>query len=241
MLNQYNFGYLKEAVKAHLDFEEDELSLMNISQRFHFFANEAIQYISHEKPKYVYFEFSSVGEFTPLVYDDGAIRVATIEEQNWETYGLPEPTFLDADETASWYNEQNIYLVGQVISMPNNFLAFANKKGYVWTTTLDTKETLGKTHMMYLSDSEIVVYYAANYLVPYQATWMIFSQTDEDKDLLPIPSDLALTIPIYVASVILQQRNLSMASAKRQEFEIAVSRCKSSNFLANKDVTPTFR
>ena len=56
-----------------------------------------------------------------------------------------------------------------------------------------------------------------------------------------MPSDLLLTIPIYVASVCLQQRNLAMASAKRQEFEIALSRCKSTSFLENKDITPTFK
>ncbi len=45
MAGQFSYGYLKEAVTAHLDLEEDELEAMNINQRFHIFANEAIQSI----------------------------------------------------------------------------------------------------------------------------------------------------------------------------------------------------
>ena len=132
MASKFSYGYLKEAVRAHLDLEEDELETMNINQRFHIFANEAIQQICHSKPKYKYFEFKAVTDFTPLVYDDGGIRIATEAEQNWNQHGLSEPIFASEDEVANWYNEQGIYLVGQVITIPNDFLSFANKAGYVW-------------------------------------------------------------------------------------------------------------
>jgi hypothetical protein len=241
MASQYSYGYLKEAVKAHLDLEEDELEVMNINQRFHIFANEAIQQICSSKPKYTYFQFDTVNTFPPLVYDDGVIRIATVAENNWESLGLSEPPFATDEETAEWYNQRGTYLVGQVITMPADFLAFAVKKAFVMTNSLTNKIEATKAHITYLSNSELLVHYAATYLIPYQATWFTFAQNTEEDALVLMPSDLALTIPIYVASICLEQRNLSMAGAKRQAFEIALARCKSTNFLENKSVTPSFK
>lgn len=235
MLNQYSYGYLKDAVKAHLDLEEEELGLMNINQRFHIFANEAIQHICHNKPKTTYFQFEVVAKFEPLLYDNGILRLATIEEQ---TAGVSLATL---DELAVWYNNKGIYQVGQVITMPDDFISFAVKKAFLWAGSIANKIAANKSHFIYLSNTEIVPYYVATYLIPYQATWTNFAQDTSDNFRAPMPSDLLLTIPIYVASVCLQQRNLAMASAKRQEFEIALSRCKSTSFLENKDITPTFK
>jgi hypothetical protein len=241
MAGKFSYGYLKEAVRAHLDLEEEELEVMNITSKFHIFANEAVQQICHTKPKYGYFQFTTVAAFTPLVHADGLLRVATIEEQNWVAYGLPEPTFASTDEIAEWYNKQAIYLVGQVITMPDDFLAFAIKKAFVWTDSIANKITVTKEHISYLSNNELVAYYAATYLIPYQGIWVTFAMDDSENDLINMPSDLLLTIPIYVASVCLQQRNMTMAQAKRQEFEIAVSRCKSINLLETISITPSFK
>lgn len=241
MVSKFSYGYLKEALRAHLDLEEDELEVLNINQRFHIFANEAIQNICHKKPKYLYFQFDAITAFTPLVYDDGVLRVATIEEQNWQAHGLPEPVFASEDEIIAYYNERNIYLVGQVITMPTDFLMFANKKAYAWTTSISNKIAITKDYITHLSNDELIVHSAATYQIPYEALWYTFAQDNEDDDVIPMPDDLLLTIPIYVASVFLQQRNLNMAQAKRQEFEIAVSRCKSSNFLDNITITPSFQ
>lgn len=240
MANQYNFGYLKEAVKAHLDLEEDELELLNINNRFHIFANEAIQHICDKKPKQIYFQFQAVDEFVPLVYDNGILRVATQTEIDWEENGIAEPNFATDDEVADWYNDSAIYLVGQVITMPDDFITFAVKKAFMWTDYYTNKVTADKQYMSYQSDSEIVVYYAGNYQIPYNAIWTTFTQDLADNTEIAMPINLLLTIPLYVASIFLQQRNLQMSQAKRQEFEIAVNRCRIPNFLENKDVSSSF-
>jgi hypothetical protein len=240
MKGQFSYGYLKEAVKAHLDLEEEELEAMNISQRFHIFANEAIQQICYKKPKYTYFQFRAVAAFTPLVYEDGELRLATDMEENYLAYNMPEPLFATEEEIEEWYNNQGIYRVGQVITMPSDFLAFAAKKAFAWTDTVARQE-VNKSHFTHVSNAEIMVKYAATYQIPYQATWTVFARNTEEDSIVPMPSDLAVTIPIYVASVCLQQRNMNMAQAKRQEFEAAVARCKSTNLLENQSVTPTFR
>ena len=240
MVGKFSYGYIKEAVRGHLDLEEAELEVMNINQRFHIFANEAMSHICAKKPKYLYFQFEAISSFTPLLFDDGVLRMATHEEQHWSEYGLAEPAFATSDETTEWYNSQDIYLVGQVIEMPDDFLAFAVKKAFMWTDYLTNKQPVTKTAIMYLSNTEIVVTYAATYQIPYQATWATFAQDDDEDAIIPMPADLVLTIPIYVASVCLQQRDLNMATAKRQEFEIALNRCRSTNFLENISITPSF-
>lgn len=240
MISKISYGYLKEAIKAHLDLEEDELEAMHINERFHIFANEAMQQICYSKPQYKYFEFSIVASFDTLVYDNGVLRVATVEEVNWSAYGLSEPTFADATETATWYNDQNIYLLGQVINAPSDFLSFAAKQGYYWTTSIEEKLPLVKNQVVYLTESEFIAQAVANYLLPYRALWFFFTGDLDDKDLVTMPTDLALTIPIYAASVFLQQRDLNMASAKLRDFEIALSRCKSVNTLPSIIVKPSF-
>lgn len=215
MTGKFTYGYLKEAVKAHLDLEEEELEAMNINQRFHIFANEAIQAIGYSKPKYVYYEFTAVASFTEI--DD-----------------------TPGDDLAAYWNNEHVYLVGQVIDMPDDFLAFATKRAYMWTDSFTNKLPATTKYLTYLSDSEFTVLAAANYLVPYQATWFTFAQDIEDTEFIAMPDDLALTIPIYVASVCLQQRDLKIAQAKRQEFELALRRCKTTNFLQNTAVTSTY-
>lgn len=236
MVSKYSYGYLKEAVKAHLDFEEDEMEEMNINSRFHIFANEAINQMCYTRPKYTYFQFTAVSEFAPLVYDDGVLREATEAE-----IAADELTFADDAELATYYNEQDIYLVGQVITPPNDFLSVANKKAFMWTNSIANRIEATKAHITYISNSEFFVKYAATYQIPYRATWLRFASDDKQDDLIDMPSDLLLTVPIYVASIILQQRNQAMAQAKRQEFEIAVSRCRSNILLENMTVTPTFK
>ncbi len=234
MFNNFPVSYLKEAVKAHLDLEEDELELLHINQRFHIFANEAIQQICYTKPKYKYFEFTVVKAFDKLVYDDGVLRKATNDELNGSTTN--EPNYADDDEIVEWYNNQNIYLVGQTISLPDDAINFAEKAGYLYNDYITNKIIITSKHIMFLSQNEFITYYPGNYLVPYVAIWTKISQDTEDSTVIDMPSDLLLTIPIYVASIFLQQRNLTLAQSKRQEFEIAVSRCKATSYLTNKTI-----
>ena len=52
------------------------------------------------KPKYDYFTATAVEAYTPIINEgDGLFRIATIEELNWEVYGMPEPNFADDIDT----------------------------------------------------------------------------------------------------------------------------------------------
>jgi hypothetical protein len=62
----YTYGYLREAVMAHCDLEEDELQAMNVLKRLHIFANEAMQAVCACKPKYKYFKIKAVEKYRPI-------------------------------------------------------------------------------------------------------------------------------------------------------------------------------
>ena len=63
----YTYGYLREAVMAHCDLEEDELQAMNVLKRLHIYANEAVQAICACKPNYKYFKAKVVDKYNMLL------------------------------------------------------------------------------------------------------------------------------------------------------------------------------
>lgn len=56
----YNWGYIRNATLAKLDLSAEEADAMNMSDRFVYYANEAIVQISSAvKPKHTFFEFEA--------------------------------------------------------------------------------------------------------------------------------------------------------------------------------------
>lgn len=139
----YTFGYLREATQAHLDLEENETQAMHLQERYHIFANEAMQAISGVKPKYIYFEPEIVAEYKPLIYlGNDTYRQATEEEINWQSHITSDmaaediarikPNFVSEAETKLWYESRNIYLLGTPVRMPDDFIAFADKQAWAF-------------------------------------------------------------------------------------------------------------
>ena len=56
-------------------------------------------------------------------------------------------------------------------------------------------------------------------------------QVTASYESIDMPSDILLTIPLYIASVCLQIDNIQKAQLLRQEFEIALARCTSGDFM----------
>lgn len=139
----YTFGYLREATQAHLDLNEEETQAMHLQERYHIFANEAMQAICGTKPKYSYFEVEIVAKYRPIIHlGNNEYRQATDEEINWESHITPDmtyaeinalkPNFADALSTKLWYEGQNIYLLNTPVHMPDDFIAFANKQAWAF-------------------------------------------------------------------------------------------------------------
>ena len=128
----YTFGYLREATQAHIDLDEQETQAMHLQERYHIYANEAMQAICAVKPKYTYFNCKVVDSYKPLVEDAQGIREATEEEIEWKVHNLDKPFFLDDVETRRWYESKNIFILKQDVRMPTDFLisAKSTKSGF---------------------------------------------------------------------------------------------------------------
>lgn len=219
----FTYGYIREAVQAHIDLDEQETQAMNLQERYHIFANEAMQAICAVKPKYDYFKVKIVND---------------IEKVN---------------------NDANIYLIGTEIMMPDDFIAFAEKqiwafiidkpfnsemfiKGYTQPKYNNVKKIRATNNMYdYTGRNTLTFYQEGEYWIPYKAIWYKFTSNLSDTEIIDMPNDIFLTIPIYIAAQALLIDHGQKALAKRTEFELALSRCSSTDFLDLKRITPSFK
>ena len=250
----FTYGYLREAVMAHLDLDESEAQAMNILSRLHIFANEAMQAICSNKPMYNYLTVKVVKEFKQLVEDNDVIREATDEEilRHKED---PEAdlgiTFL-TEESINLYNNKNgLYKVFSKVAPGENFIAFADKQAYKieeYKPTIEdllNEEAFGtKIDKMpikkfakigydfaYIGKNLVKFYKPGEYYIPAKYLWFRFDSGISDDTVIDMPSDIFLTIPLYIASICLQIDNPQKATIKRSEFELALSRCTSTDFM----------
>lgn len=254
----FTYGYIREAVMAHLDLDETEAQAMNILSRFHIFANEAMQAICSSKPMYKYIDVTVVSKFAPLIVDGANFRIATEDEIHWDKDIQGEPSFKFANEeqTKKYYHDKQIYEVGEKLSMSDTFIAFADKRAwrkYVKEPSVSEKleaaafdriikPTIIKTSAIidddfsYISKNELKFYHTGSYLIPAKFMWYRFDSGIADTQELDMPSDILLTIPLYIASICLQIDNLQKANIKRQEFEMALSRCTATDFMTLNEI-----
>ena len=250
----FTYGYLREAVMAHLDIDEDEAQAMNLLSRFHIYANEAMQAICASKPMYQYIDITVVEKFAPLVMDGAIFRTATEEELNWDEdiHGTRPFNFASEAQVKNYYHELGIYEQYEAISMSDTFINFANKQCYKIQDVKPTPEqqleaeAFGKTlvsgtikgfakvddDFSYLSKNKIKFYKPGRYLIPAKFMWYRFDSGISDEAEIDMPSDIFLTIPLYIASICYQIDNVQKAQLMRQEFELALARCTAGNFMA---------
>lgn len=255
------FGYIREATQAHIDLDEQETQAMHLQERYHIFANEAMQAICSVKPKYDYFVVQAVSKYLPVINEGNNIfRLATEDEINWEVLGAPEPNFADDVDTKKWYEGQNIFLLNTRVRMPDDFVAFANKLAWAfiiynsfeseafvtgtWSPTpYESLKKVKATKSMfsYSGSNTLTFHEIGEYHIPYKGIWYRFKSGLGDAEVIDMPDDILLTIPLYIAAQCLQMDHAQRAASKRAEFELALARVNSTDFLENIKVTPTFR
>lgn len=237
----FTYGYIREATMAHLDMDESEAQAMSLLSRFHIFANEAIQAICSNKPQYKYVIAKVVDEFAPLIRTVDGIRPATDAEIEANV------NIVNEEQTLEYYHERDTYEVGEVVKFNGNFIAFADKASFKKVAVPITTEKLfsdtkyiptytydyadNRCDFMYIDKEQLMFYKSGDYFIPAKYMWFVFSSDLSDESTIDMPSDILLTIPLYIASICLQIDNPQKASIKRNEFELALSRCTSTNFM----------
>lgn len=255
----YTFGYIREATQAHIDLDEQETQAMNLQERYHIFANEAMQAICAIKPKYDYFKARAVHEYWPLInLGNNEFRKATMEEIMWQAHNSSEPDFADEIDTKQWYEGQNIYLLQNPVKMPEDFIAFADKQAWAFilgskfssenfvtnrpsARMSNTKEPATKDMYTYSGRNTLTFLQEGEYWIPYKGIWHRFKSGIDDHEEIDMPIDILLTIPLYVASICLQLDHAQRAMSKRAEFETALARVTTTDFLDTVRITPTFK
>ena len=242
----FTYGYIKEAVLAHIDLNESEASNMNLFVRLYIYINEAIQAICANKPKYKYFEANVISKYKPVVSNGNIIREATDDEiaryeANMQL--LNGFAMLNNIETKSYYNSNNIYVVDDIAIMPDEFIAFTDRQAWKYVDSkvmiidgeykILKEKTRAKVNydFSYSDKNTIKFHKIGKYEIPMKCMWTLLNASVSENDKLDLPTDIALTIPLYVASICLQIDNPKKADVKRSEFELALARCTSTDFM----------
>lgn len=254
----FTYGYIREAVMAHIDADESEAQAMNLLSRFHIFANEAMQVICASKPKYQYIDITVVDKFAPLVMNGAFLIPATEEQLNWDIEVQGTPNFVIASDEIirDYYHKKNIYEVNEKIAMSDTFITFANKMNFkivdkkptvaeqleaeAFGRKISTKsiynEAIVNDDFSYISKNQLKFYKSGRYLIPARYMWYKFESGLDDQAEIDMPADILLTIPLYIASKCLQIDNLQKAQILRQEFELALGRCTAGDFLTLNEI-----
>lgn len=109
------------------------------------------------------------------------------------------------------------YYIGDVITMPDDFLSFADM------IVLHNNEPYD--NVVYLGDRDITVGELGDYVIYYNANWETITDQDikEDKELTTHISVINC-LPTYMASQLLSQDDIQRSAVLKNEFELMLSR-----------------
>lgn len=256
----FTYGYIREATMAHLDVDEEEAQAMHLLERFHIYANEAMQAICGSKPMYKYFEATVVPKYAPLVrvHIDTSSEAIIRPADKWEIAkhekGIEDPdlVWLNDDIVKQYWHERGVYEVYEKIPMEDTFIGYAFRQAWKIIEHKPTAEDLfnadafGKPlpkttftreraevnqEYAYIGQNQLKFYKPGTYLIPGKYLWFRFESGIGDNVEIDMPSDILLTIPLYIASMGLQGDTAQKANIKRNEFETALARCTATDFM----------
>lgn len=121
-----------------------------------------------------------------------------------------------ADDVAK---TENKYHLGDVISMPNDFLSFADM--------LVLHNNAPYDNVVYLGDRDIIVGEIGTYLIYYNGLWETITEehVDPSRDkVLNIDLSVLNCLPAYIASKVLAQDDIQRSAMLNNEYELALSR-----------------
>lgn len=175
------------------------------------------------------------------------------------------PIFANDEQVKAYWHERNIYEICEKVSMEAGFIAFADKQAYKYvhkkrrripedcgvefgdwsdnefeSIQIVREEAKVDDDYSYISKAQLKFYKPGHYLIPAKFMWYVFDSSIGDEQELDMPSDILTCIPLYIAALCLEIDNPSKAQVKRSQFEMALARCTSSDFLTNKKIKTTW-
>ena len=221
---------IKQGIVTKLFMEPDEVT-EDYAAKFAYFANECLNQIANDvKPR--------VGVFTPILYKNSMVGVNFKHEDGKYTMESPfgdavelapntHTIYIDVgtdyikkyvfkNETFEDVTNKHYYVVNEHISMPDDFLSFADMINYV-----NDKEDPA---IVYVSDKLIKLTEPGAYRIFYNALWEPITEENMNDSNLPIDQSVLNCIPSYVASQILAEDDIQRSTILRNEYELMLSR-----------------
>lgn len=221
---------IKQAIVTKLFMEPDEAN-EDYAAKFAYFANECLNQIANRvKPR--------IATFRPVLYEKsvGGINFR-LEKGKFSTenaFGdrqelLPDNRVIYIDlmtdkkyivsngELKDVTNE-HYYVVNSNISMPEDFLSFADMVNY--------HDGKADPDLIYVNDRTISLGLPGVYQIYYNALWEPISEDymdDQKQPDLPIDPSILNCVPSYVASQILAEDDIQRSTMLRNEYELLLS------------------
>ena len=229
------WGEIKIATLNKLFLEEDEAKSQGYFAKFEYLANEGLNIIANGvKPKIVGY---NIRVFDKIVY---GVDFDYDSERNVINYTPAklsdvEREQITPDKTTLYYVDDNTkytitngvflldkaaYYINDVITMPEDFLSFADMVNY--------HEDEADPNITYLSDTTISVDKTGRYVIYYNALWEKISNEYTEKQnqnkKINIPASILNTLPSYIASQVLSQDDIQRSTVLKNEFELMLAR-----------------
>lgn len=224
----FTYGYVKNAILAKMNLSEQEALEQGLIDSIVYYLNECLtQITSTIKPKYSHISVIAYENEIPIPDElrvpDG---VETIEDKERRELATKE------------YLKDKV-VVGEVYSMPDDFIAFSGKS----IICLQQKDKLGHifyqapqelhSEIAYISNNKVIFLRPGKFIVTYDAQWPFFKDETLDSVQLEIPDDIVMCLPSYVASQLWKIDDERKAAIYRNEFEMAFARINNADPRGN--------
>lgn len=113
----------------------------------------------------------------------------------------------------------NVYLPTDMITMPEDFLSFADMVNYL--------DGFADPEIIYVTDKHITLSTVGSYKIFYNALWEPITEdymNDQEQPDLPIDQSVLNCIPTYVAAQILAEDDVQRSTILKNEYELMLSR-----------------
>lgn len=224
----FTYGYIKNAILAKMNLNEDEALEQNLLDGIPYYLNECLtQITSTIKPKYAHVDVTAYCQAIPIP--------PQLQEPK-------EPEDIDTKKEREKALEEYLKdktLIHTPYKMPKDFIAFSGKSmvrlekfdriaGVVYLPLEELHDEVA-----YISNNELVFKKPGKYIITYDAQWEFFTDSTADDVEVDIPADIVQCLPAYVASQLWKIDDERKAAIYRNEFEMAFARINNSDPRGN--------
>ena len=220
---------IKQATLDKLFLTIDEADDQGYLSKFRYLANECLNIIANGvKPRIAELKVVVIEDFkkyTNVIYGsnfkyDSELGFVIYDQNGISAERVPETTDLYVSDIGIQYilrDEKLVAVSGKTITMPNDFLSFADMIIYHDGEPCDD--------FVYLGDFQIGVHELGEYVINYNALWNQITNEDIDTDKrLTTHVSVINCLPTYIASQCLSQDDVQRSAILKNEFELMLSR-----------------